>query len=295
MAPKGFVIGGQSHAAPALAPGLYLVATPVGNLGDISIRALQTLAGADLVLCEDTRASAVLLAHYGISTPRRAFHQHNEAAAAAAVLDAVAGGSPVALISDAGTPLLSDPGFPLVRAARERGVAVFAVPGASALLAAIGSAGLPADRFSFLGFLPVRSAARRKTLELLADRPETLVFYESPRRLGPALADMASVFGGAREAAVARELTKKFETVYRGTLGELAARFAGEAVRGEVVVLVGGAPVEAADPRAWKAALSAALASQPLKSAVDDIAAAFAVSRREVYQAALAIRDAGDG
>lgn len=295
MASRTYTIGGHTFFAPALPAGLYLVATPIGNLADISLRALQSLAGADLVLCEDTRTSGKLLAHYGISTPTRALHEHNEAAQTGWVVDEVEAGKAVAVISDAGTPLLSDPGFPVVRAAKARGVPVTALPGASALLAALVSAGLPADAFTFVGFPPAKEAARRRRLAALAARPETLVFYESPRRLAVSLEAMAETMGADRDACVARELTKKFETVYRGTLGELARRFADEPVKGEVVILVAGAPDTAADPAEWQPALSQALADAPLKSAVDEIAQRFDLPRRAVYQAALAMRDETDG
>ncbi|MEX0860448.1 MAG: 16S rRNA (cytidine(1402)-2'-O)-methyltransferase [Cucumibacter sp.] len=295
MAPKGFTIAGHPHPAAPLAPGLYIVATPIGNLADISLRALATLASADLILCEDTRTSGKLLSHYGISTPRRAFHEHNERALSEAVLAEVEAGRAVALISDAGTPLISDPGFPLVRAARARNVPIFAIPGASALLAALASSGLPADSFAFFGFPPAKSAARRKLFASLASRAETLVFYESPHRLPASLADMAAAFGSDREASIARELTKKFETHYRGSLGDLAKSFAGELVKGEVVVLVAGAPDRPAEKTEWQSALAAALARQPLKSAVEEIAAAFPVPRREIYRVALALRQGQDG
>jgi 16S rRNA (cytidine1402-2'-O)-methyltransferase len=288
---SGYVIGGTRLAAPPLAPGLYVVATPIGNLRDVTLRALETLAAADLVLCEDTRHSATLLDAYGIRTRRQALHEHNERERLDAVLAEVAGGAAIALISDAGTPLVSDPGFPLVRAARERGLAVFAVPGPSALLAALSVAGLPTDAFGFVGFLPAKAAARATALEDLAERPETLVFYESPRRLGATLGAMAEAFGEAREAAVALELTKAFERVRRGTLGDLAAAFAAEATKGEAVILVAGAPEGAAPAAAdWQQALREALGAEPLRTAVDAVAAAYGLKRKDVYAAALAIR-----
>jgi len=286
--PKTFVIGSAQFEAPPLAAGLYVVATPIGNLKDITIRALETLAAADLVLCEDTRHSATLLDHYGIRAEKRSLHEHNERQRVDEIVAAIGGGRAVAQISDAGTPLLSDPGFPLVRAVREAGLPVFAVPGASALLAALASAGLPTDAFGFIGFLPNKAGQRTNVLSALRGRTDTLVFYESPRRLGDTLAAMAEAFGAERQAAVALELTKRFERVERGTLGELAAHFAEGETRGEAVILVGGATervVEAAD---WQAALDAALADQPLRAAVDEITARFGLKRKEVYDAALA-------
>ncbi|HEY4199455.1 MAG TPA: 16S rRNA (cytidine(1402)-2'-O)-methyltransferase [Devosiaceae bacterium] len=288
---RGYFIAGMTFAAPPLAPGLYVVSTPIGNLRDITVRALETLAAADQVLCEDTRLSARLLDHYGIRTQRKALHEHNERARAEAIAAEIAAGAAIALISDAGTPLLSDPGFPLVRTLREHDLPVFAIPGPSALLSALAVAGLPTDAFSFVGFLPTRSGARAKALTGWRDRTETLVFYESPRRLDDALAAMAAAFGPDREAAVALELTKKFERVQRGSLGELAAAFAAAETRGEAVIVVAGA-AEAAAPDAadWQAALDTALDEQPLRAAVDTITERFGLKRKEVYNAALARR-----
>jgi len=276
-----------------LAPGLYVVATPIGNLRDITIRALETLAAADAVYCEDTRMSARLLDHYGIRTPRRALHEHNERARADSIAEEVAQGRAVALISDAGTPLLSDPGFPLVRALAEKNLPVFAVPGASALLSGLSVAGLPTDSFSFIGFLPAKAGARGKAIAALKGRMETLVFYESPRRLEDTLAAMAEHFGPERQAAVALELTKRFERVFRGPLGELAQQFAADETRGEAVILVAGATEPEAPSQAdWQADLKAALADQPLRSAVDAVAEKHGLKRKEVYDAALAFKAA---
>jgi 16S rRNA (cytidine1402-2'-O)-methyltransferase len=266
-----------------------VVATPIGNLRDITIRALETLAAADVIYCEDTRTSGKLAEHFGIATPRKALHEHNERALIETIIADLGRGGRVALISDAGTPLLSDPGFPLVRAVREAGLPVFAAPGASALLAALAVAGLPTDAFSFLGFLPAKAEARKTALAELKARRETLVFYESPRRLGETLAAMAESFGPDRLAVVALELTKKFERVARGGLGELAAQFT-EAEKGEAVIVVAGATETAPDPDEWRAALAEAMADQPLRAAVDEIAARFALKRKDVYDAALALK-----
>lgn len=285
--PKSFFIAGTEFPAAPLAAGLYVVATPIGNLKDITVRALETLAAADLILCEDTRHSATLLDHYGIRTPRKSLHEHNERARIGEVIASIQAGRAVAQISDAGTPLLSDPGFPLVRAVREANLPVFANPGASALLAALASAGLPTDAFGFIGFLPSKSGARANALTALKPRGDTLVFYESPRRLGDTLAAMAEALGD-RPAAVALELTKRFERVERGTLSELAMHFGAGDTKGEAVILVGGAEgvvVEAAD---WQAALDEALAAGPLRAAVDEVTARFGLKRKEVYDAALA-------
>ena len=287
---RHFFIAGTAFPAAELAAGLYVVSTPIGNLKDITLRALETLAGADLVLCEDTRHSATLLDHYGIRTRRQALHEHNERARADEIAAMIAGGRAVAQISDAGTPLLSDPGFPLVRAVREAGLPVIAIPGASALLAGLASAGLPTDAFSFVGFLPAKAGARANALAALAGRSETLVFYESPRRLGEALAAMAEILGADRPAAVGLELTKRFERFERGSLGELAARFAADETRGEAVVLVGGARNGAPVAGDWEAALAQALATEPLRGAVDMVTARFGLKRKEVYERALALR-----
>ncbi|MHB1109906.1 MAG: 16S rRNA (cytidine(1402)-2'-O)-methyltransferase [Devosia sp.] len=286
-----YFLAGTAFPAPPLAAGLYVVSTPIGNLRDITIRALETLAAADVVYCEDTRMSARLLDHYGIRTPRKPLHEHNERARVNAILEDLARGARIALISDAGTPLLSDPGFPLVRAAREAGLPMFAVPGPSALLAALAVAGLPTDAFAFVGFLPAKAGARAHALAALKSRAETLVFYESPRRLGPTLAAMTEVFGDGREAAVALELTKRFERLSRGTLGELAPRFADAETKGEAVILVAGAgEAEPASAEDWQAALAAALDGQPLRAVVDAVTEQFGLKRKEVYDAALALK-----
>lgn len=289
---RGFEIAGHRLPAPPLPAGLYVVATPIGNLRDITLRALETLAAADAVLCEDTRHSARLFDAYGIRTPRQALHEHNERARASAIAGAIAGGAAYALISDAGTPLLSDPGFPLVRELVAQDLPVFAVPGASALLSGLSVAGLPTDAFAFFGFLPPRTVARRKQLDGLRQRRETLCFYESPRRLAETLADMAASFGPARQAAVALELTKKFERVARGSLTELAAAFAPDDTRGEAVILVAGASEADVAPAAedWQAALAELLANTPLRVAVDAVALRFGLKRKQVYGAALALR-----
>jgi 16S rRNA (cytidine1402-2'-O)-methyltransferase len=286
-----FTVNGTPMPAPPLAPGLHVVSTPIGNLRDVTLRALETLAGADLVLCEDTRHSATLLDQYGIRTPRQALHEHNERARVEAIADMVAAGKAVALISDAGTPLLSDPGFPLVRELRARELPVFAVPGPSALLAALAVAGLPTDAFTFLGFLPAKAGARDTMLEALGERRETLVFYESPRRLGATLRAMAEALGPEREAVVALELTKRFERTRRGPLTDLAAAFAGEDTRGEAVILVAGAPEgPAAQAADWQAVLREAMGAEPLRAAVDAVSAAYGLKRKDVYAAALAIK-----
>jgi 16S rRNA (cytidine1402-2'-O)-methyltransferase len=218
---------------------LYVVATPIGNLDDITLRALKVLSAVDLVLAEDTRRTRKLLSHFEIRKPLQSLHEHNEDAQATALVARLLAGESMALVSDAGTPLVSDPGFPLLRAAIAAGVTVVPVPGPSAVLAALTASGLPTDRFLFIGYLPRKKAARRRVLEDLAAEPGTVVFLESPRRLGSALGDAAEILG-PRPAAVARELTKVHEEVVRGTLPEVASRFAGGPARGEVTVCIGG-------------------------------------------------------
>jgi 16S rRNA (cytidine1402-2'-O)-methyltransferase len=281
-----YFIAGTPFPAPPLAAGLYVVSTPIGNLRDITIRALETLAAAGTILCEDTRTSAKLLDHYGIKGRRMSLHEHNERERAADIVARIGAGEVIALISDAGTPLLSDPGFPLIRAMAEAEQPVIPIPGPSALLAALVVAGLPTDSFSFRGFLPAKSGARANALSAMRDSRETLVFYESPRRLGDTLAAMAEAFG-ERQAVVALELTKRFERTRRGTLAELATAFADEEVKGEAVIVVAGAAETVVAAEDWQGALEAAMVEQPLRAAVDEIAARYGLKRKEVYDAAL--------
>ncbi len=211
------------------APGtLFVVATPIGNLGDLTVRARETLAGADLIAAEDTRHTGQLLAQLGIRTPLLALHEHNEGARAGELVGRLRDGARIALVSDAGTPLISDPGYRLVAAAAEAGIAVVPVPGACAAVAALSVAGLATDRFVFEGFLPARAAARRARLAALAAETRTLVFYEAPHRVGETLADLAAAFGASRRAVLGRELTKLHESVYRGAVGDLATRADGD-------------------------------------------------------------------
>jgi 16S rRNA (cytidine1402-2'-O)-methyltransferase len=286
--PKAFSVLGIRAEAEPLAPGLHVVATPIGNLADVTLRALATLAAADAVIAEDTRVSRRLLAHYGVTAPLVAYHEHNAALVRPRLLARLAQGAALALISDAGTPLISDPGYKLVVEAVSAGVAVTGVPGPSAVLAALMVAALPTDRFYFEGFLPARSAARRARINELAYVPGTLVFFESPRRLAEMLADLAAELGD-RPAAVARELTKFYETTRRGPLAGLAAQFAAEPPpKGEIVVLV-GAP--AAAPPVGEAdvdrLLQSALAHLSVKDAATTVAAQTGAQRRRIYARAL--------
>ncbi len=225
---------------------LWVVATPIGNLDDISVRALKVLRSVAVIAAEDTRHSRVLLQHHGIDTPMLTVHDHNERTALDSVLERLAGGEDVALVSDAGTPLISDPGFRLVRAAREQGLPIAVVPGACAAVAALSVAGLPTDRFVFEGFLPSRPAARRTRIEALADESRTLVLYESSHRIAATLADLAALLGGERAAVLARELTKLHETVLSLPLAQLARRVADDRnqQRGEIVLLVAGSVID---------------------------------------------------
>lgn len=283
----GETSGENTATLPA---GLHLVATPIGNLGDISRRALETLAAADAVACEDTRVTGGLLAKLGIATPLIPYHDHNADEVRPRLLARMAAGESVALVSDAGMPAIADPGYKLVRACIEAGLAVSAVPGANAALMGLVLSGLPTDRFLFEGFLPAKTVARKKILQSLAAVPATLVFYESGPRLAESLADMAEVLG-SRDAAVARELTKLFEEVRRGTLAELAAHYAAAGPpKGEIVV-VAGAPAERAAESAEtiEQMLETALRTMSVRDAAEAVAAASGRPRREVYAQALAV------
>ncbi|MGE3144598.1 MAG: 16S rRNA (cytidine(1402)-2'-O)-methyltransferase [Pseudorhodoplanes sp.] len=293
-AARTYILAGQSVSALPLAGGLYLVATPIGNLRDITLRALETLAAADVVACEDTRVSRKLLEHYGIGTSLIPYHDHNAETARPKILQRLGAGEAVALISDAGTPLISDPGFKLARAAREAGHTVTAIPGASSVLAALTVSGLPSDRFLFEGFLPAKAAQRRARIAELAAIPATLILFESGVRVADALRDLAEGLG-ARPAAICRELTKLHEEVATGTLDALAGRGESLETRGEFVLVVApAAPGVAGDPEIDDL-LRQAFARVSVKDAVAEIALATGRSRRDVYARALAIVDRGDG
>jgi len=287
-APGAFTALGLRAEAEPLRPGLHVVATPIGNLADISLRALSTLAAAEAVLAEDTRVTKILLAHYGIATPLVAYHEHNAAVMRPHLLARLEQGAALALVSDAGTPLISDPGFKLVAEAVERGIIVTSVPGASAVLAGLVVAGLPTDRFFFEGFLPPKSAARRERIATLAAIPGTLVFFESPRRVAETLADLAAVLG-PRSCALARELTKFYETVRRGTLTELAEALANEPPpKGEIVLLVGGPPEQAEiSAEDLDSQIGKALETLSVKDAAVMVAGATGQPRRKIYARAL--------
>jgi len=274
--------------AHALEPGLHLVATPIGNLGDITLRALWVLRSVDRILCEDTRVTARLLAHYDIDKPLDPYHDHNADRVRPAVLAALRRGETLALVSDAGTPLVSDPGYKLVREALAASVKVTAAPGPSAALTALILSGLPPDAFLFAGFLPPRSAARRKALAAWRGLAATLVFYEGPSRLASCLADMAAVLGD-RPAAIGRELTKRHEETRRGGLAELAEQYRAEpAPRGEIVIVVGPPAAAAPDIADLDTRLDALLDRLSLRDAVAALAAETGLARRAVYDRALA-------
>lgn len=290
-ASPGLSPGGGSGAS---LPGLVLVATPIGNLGDLSPRAVAALKGADAILCEDTRVTGPMLARQGVGTSLIPLHDHNEASMVPRLLERLRGGARLALVSDAGTPLVSDPGFRLTRAAIDSGLPVTAIPGPNAALVALTLSGLPPHPFLFHGFLPAKAAARTVEIGRIAGLERsglraTLILYESPHRLAESLAALAEGLGPDRPAAVARELTKRFEEVRRASLGELATHYAVHAPRGEIVLVIGPAPDEAVPGEAdLDAQIRAALATgASLRDAAAMVAAATGLPRRQVYNRAL--------
>jgi 16S rRNA (cytidine1402-2'-O)-methyltransferase len=290
---KGSAVAGkQQEHLGNLAAGLYLVATPIGHARDVSLRALDVLKAADLVAAEDTRVTAKLFAIHGITRPLIPYNDHNGATVRPGLLEKLKAGARIALVSDAGTPLVSDPGFKLVREALAQGIVIHAIPGASAVLAGLTLSGLPSDRFLFAGFLPARAGERERALTELRAVPATLIFFESGPRLGESLAAMADVLG-AREAVMAREMTKFHEEVRRGPLKDLASHYArAGAPKGEVTLLVGPPPVAEADLSRIDTALETALAFMPLKPASEMISALTGVPRRKVYDRGLEKKNA---
>lgn len=281
-----------------ISPGtLYVVATPIGNLADLSPRAVDVLTQVDLVVAEDTRHTAQLLRHFGLSRPMQSLHEHNEKQKVESVVQRLRENQSIALVSDAGTPLVSDPGFPLLRRLRELDLPVIAVPGPCAAVAALSVAGLPTDRFAFEGFLPPRQAARLARIQALATEPRTLVFYESGKRLHGMLEDLCSVLGGEREAAVARELTKLYESLYRGNLAQLKDRSTSDQdmSRGELVVVVQGlAADEQEHDRELDRVLTILLPAVPLSQAVKLACALTDLARNQVYKRATELRKESD-
>lgn len=294
-AKRSYVIAQTEITARPLEPALYLVATPIGNLADITLRALETLAGADVLACEDTRVTRVLLDRYGIRQRPVAYHEHNAAEAGPRLIEALQGGRSVALVSDAGTPLVSDPGFRLVGQALEAGIRVVPIPGASAVLAALTASGLPSDAFLFTGFLPVKDGQRRSRLDELKPVHATLVFFESPRRLADALTAMAEVLGETRQAAIGRELTKTFEEMRTGTLGALAVHYAeADTPKGEIVICV-GPPTAAAEtaPEAVDRLLLSLSEEMPASKAAAEAARMTGGRKPDLYRRLLELKNAG--
>ena len=283
-------IGKPTPVRAALAPGLYFIATPIGAARDITLRALDILASADVLAAEDTRTLRHLMEIHGIplgDRPLVAYHEHNNATASPRLMRAIAEGKSVAYASEAGTPLISDPGFQLGRAAISEGHLVLSAPGASAVLCALTVSGLPSDRFLFAGFPPATKAARATFLRELVQVHATLILYESPKRVNQLLNDLSDIMGAGRKAVVCRELTKRFEEVSRGTLADLVAAFAGRAVKGEIVVLVDRGAVQVADAETVEQALDQALTFMTMKDAAAAVAQAYGLARRDVYQMAL--------
>ncbi len=279
----------------SLVAGLYVVATPIGNLGDMSFRALDILAGVDVIFCEDTRVSGKLLAHYGIETKLQVYNDHSDAKVRADIKGRIQTGQSVALISDAGMPLISDPGYKLVHDLREDGLYVGSIPGANAPLAALQLSGLPSDKFSFLGFLPPKSEARRSVLEQWSNVPSSLLAFETAPRLLGALKDIEAVLG-IRSVAVVREITKKFEETQRGSAGELLAYYEGQGVpKGEIVLVIGPPEAQAFNAVQIEALLKDALQSMSTKDAAAEISKISGVAKKELYHKALKIMEGKEG
>lgn len=277
-----------------LTAGLYFVATPIGAARDVTLRGLDVLANADLIAAEDTRTARKLMEIHGVPLGKRqvvAYHDHSGERPTARLVDAVKAGQSVAYVSEAGTPLVADPGYELGVAMIAADLPVVSAPGASAVLAALTVSGLPTDRFAFIGFLPSAKAARETELAQLRDMPMTLIFYESPKRVGDLLSAMCDVWGGDRQAVVCRELTKKFEEVQRGSLGDMADMFADRTVKGEVVVLVGRGAASVASDDDVRVALRNAMREMRMKDAATAVAGAMGLPRRQVYQMALGLED----
>ena len=288
---RSYRVGNVAIPARPLETALYLVATPIGNLGDITLRALETLAGADVLACEDTRVTRVLLERYGIRGRPYAYHEYNANEVGPRLIKALEEGKSVALVSDAGTPLVSDPGYRLGQLAIDAGHRVVPIPGASAPLAALVGSGLPNDAFLFVGFLPAKDKARRDRLAALAEIPATLIFFESPHRIGATLAAAADVFGVERQASVCRELTKTFEEFRRGGVGELAEYYSDKAVKGEIVLVI-GPPLEHEAPSGADidGLLMKLAADLPVAKAAGEAARQTGLARKDLYQRLLDLK-----
>lgn len=287
-----YVIGQTEMIARPLEPALYLVATPIGNLGDITLRALETLAAAEILACEDTRVSRVLLSRYGIRRRTTAYHEHNSAEAGPKLIAALEAGRSVALISDAGTPLISDPGYRLVGEAQEKNIRVVPIPGASAPLAALTASGLPSDAFMFTGFLPVKAGQKLARLQELKGVPATLIFFESPRRLADTLAAMVEALGGSRKAAIGRELTKTFEEMRPGTLQALADHYAAaDTPKGEIVICVGPPEYKAEEPADIDRLLLSLSSEMSASKAAGEAAKMTGGQKQALYRRLLELKD----
>lgn len=295
MAERVFHIGAAQHQAPALEAGLHITATPIGNLGDITLRALATLAAADVVLCEDTRVSSRLMERYGIKAAMKPYHEHNAEAVRPAIMAALLAGGAYALISDAGVPLVSDPGYRLVRACIEENIKVHSLPGASSTLTALTLSGLPSDAFTFIGFLPQKQKARRDVLTRFKDMPFTLIAFESPHRVIDALGDISAIFQN-RNMALCRELTKLHEEVLRGSAAEIQSILAArESVRGEIVLVIGPASDEivGVTEEQIESAITAALQDHSSAKAASVVAKEFGLAKDDIY--ARILRRKADG
>jgi len=292
--PSGFVIGSHRFTATALPAGLYLVSTPIGNLKDITLRALEVLAGCDVIACEDTRTSGVLLKRYGIDRPKLSYTEHNADKRGPELLEKIKSGHAVALISDAGTPLISDPGGRLVKQAAKLDIPVIPIPGPSAPIAGLIASGLPQEDFRFLGFAPTKSKARQEFFQNLAAEKATLIFFESPARIKDSLKAAMLAFGETRLACIGRELTKMHETHHRGTLQELVEEFdAKERVKGEIVFMVAGAQDVPTSDEDVEALLLQALQTQKTGDAAAQVATITGLPRKQLYQMALALKESG--
>lgn len=287
-----YLVNGQKVAAPPLAPALYLVATPIGNLRDITLRALETLSACDVLACEDTRMTRRLLERYGITRKPVAYHEHNAEFAGPKLIAALASGQSVALVCDAGTPLISDPGYRIGVEAREAGFEVIAIPGASAVLTALAASGLPTDDFRFCGFLPAKENARRTRLQELVGQPTTLILFEAPGRLTKTLAAIADIFGADHLVCVARELTKRFETIRTGAVGDILDQFASETIKGEIVILIGptGNTAIMSSEQDLDAILTDLAKSMPASKAAKEAAQITGLSKAELYARLLTMK-----
>lgn len=279
--------------ARSIEPGLYIAATPIGNLGDVTIRVLEALAGCDLIACEDTRVTGKLLRHFGIMTKTISYHEHNAENSGARILEDLKSGKSVVQVSDAGTPLVSDPGSRLIDLAHEANIPVWPLPGATAPVTALVASGLPSETWTFAGFLPTKQGARKTRLEMLSTIPSTLIFFESPNRIDKTLNDMVEVFGAERNACIARELTKLHEQIYRGSLEELAKQFNQTPVKGEIVIVI--APPQAQEIQDTESLLLELMQSMSVSKAAAEAAVLTGGSKRDLYQQALTLKEKHEG